>query len=170
MEKGSNEDEGGLEAAIQSEEQEKEDHVDEEIAVQRSRERVSAGAEAMVAETEMRGERKLNSKSDSTLIYDLFRTLEARQDKKTNEHLLTSNIIPPILHQSKDQNRGTGSSRLSDVVTEEFRGLCQLKRVQHRPRRGRKQANDGFEDDLADDTTTKDQNKVDALRMLEGNR
>ena len=50
-----NEDEDGLEAAIQSEEQEKEDHVDEEIAVQRSRERVSAGAEAMVAETEVKG-------------------------------------------------------------------------------------------------------------------
>ena len=139
-----------------------------EVKKQKSPEQSSMEVEGGIADGEMKEDKNLICEPDSLIIADLNRTLAARQ-KQTYEHLLTANIIPPILQESKDQKPRTKSStHLSDEVREEFIELSQLKIVNERPRRGRRRAEkDDSEEGLPDNDQTRNQDKLGVLWIFE---
>ena len=153
-----------------------EDHVDMEIGVevQQSLELSSADVErgrgraAAAAETpQSEGNLICQPESLLDLLDDLNRNLQARQEK-TCEHLLTSNIIPPILHQKP---RNGEPKCLSKEARHEFLELSQFQQAQlRRPRRGRrrKQEDSGGEQlDDDEDEYVKYKKKWMALLILE---
>ena len=153
---------------------EAEDHIDMEIVVevQQSPEFSSADVErarVATAEETPPSEGKLISQPESLLglLDDLNRNLHARQEK-TSEHLLTSNIIPPILNQKP---RNGKPKCLSNGAWHEFLELSQVQQVQpRRPKRGRRRKQEdsgGKQPDDDEDEHVKYRKKWTALLILE---